>query len=70
MSGGAIEALQLGAGQVFIKEPWIDLSAGTISAELDLEPTPAFRASSPAQASSPSRPPASLPRTPRLTRSP
>ncbi len=42
MSGGAIEALQLGAGQVFIKESWLDLSAGTISAELDLEPTPGF----------------------------
>jgi hypothetical protein len=42
MSGGAIEALQLGAGQVFIKESWLDLTAGTISAELDLEPTPGF----------------------------
>jgi hypothetical protein len=42
LTGGAIEALQLGAGQVFIKESWIDLTAGTISAELDLEPTPAF----------------------------
>ena len=40
--GGAIELLQLGAGQVFHKEYWLDLGAKSTSAEVDLEPTPAF----------------------------
>jgi hypothetical protein len=40
--GGAIEALQLGAGQVFHKEYWLDLGARSASAEVDIEPTPAF----------------------------
>lgn len=40
--GGAIEALQLGAGQVFHKEYWLDLGAKSTSAEVDVEPTPAF----------------------------
>ena len=40
--GGAIEALQLGAGQVFQKEFWLDLAAKDTSSEVDLEPTPAF----------------------------
>jgi hypothetical protein len=40
--GGAIEALQLGAGQVFQKEFWLDLSGKDTSSEVDLEPTPAF----------------------------
>jgi hypothetical protein len=40
--GGAIEALQLGAGQVFQKEFWLDLSAKDTSSEVDVEPTPAF----------------------------
>jgi hypothetical protein len=40
--GGAIEALQLGAGQVFQKEFWLDLSARDASSEVDVEPTPAF----------------------------
>jgi hypothetical protein len=40
--GGAIEALQLGAGQVFQKEFWLDLAARDTSSEVDLEPTPAF----------------------------
>lgn len=39
---GAIEALQLGAGQVFHKEYWLDLGAKSASAEVDVEPTPAF----------------------------
>lgn len=39
---GAIELLQLGAGQVFHKEYWLDLGAKSTSAEVDLEPTPAF----------------------------
>ncbi len=40
--GGAIELLQLGAGQVFQKEFWLDLAAKDASSEVDLEPTPAF----------------------------
>jgi hypothetical protein len=40
--GGAIELLQLGAGQVFHKEYWLDLGARSTSAEVDVEPTPAF----------------------------
>jgi hypothetical protein len=40
--GGAIELLQLGAGQVFQQEYWLDLGAKATSAEVDVEPTPAF----------------------------
>jgi hypothetical protein len=40
--GGAIELLQLGAGQVFHKEYWLDLGVKSASAEVDIEPTPAF----------------------------
>jgi hypothetical protein len=40
--GGAIELLQLGAGQVFHDEYWLDLGAKAASAEVDVEPTPAF----------------------------
>jgi hypothetical protein len=40
--GGAIELLQLGAGQVFHKEYWLDLGVRSTSAEVDVEPTPAF----------------------------
>lgn len=40
--GGAIELLQLGAGQVFQKEFWLDLAARDTSSEVDVEPTPAF----------------------------
>ncbi len=39
---GAIELLQLGAGQVFHKEYWLDFAAKDTSAEVDVEPTPAF----------------------------
>jgi hypothetical protein len=41
-TGGAIEMLQLGGGQLFWQEPWLDLGARTLSAEAELEPTPAF----------------------------
>jgi hypothetical protein len=41
-TGGAIELLQLGAGQVFHKEYWFDLGVKTTLAEVDVEPTPAF----------------------------
>lgn len=40
--GGAIELLQLGAGQVFDKEYWLDLGLKSATAEVDVEPTPAF----------------------------
>jgi hypothetical protein len=39
---GAIELLQLGAGQVFHSEYWLDLGATTTSAEVEILPTPAF----------------------------
>jgi hypothetical protein len=41
-TGGAIEMLQLGGGQLFWQEPWLDLAAHSLSAEAELEPTPAF----------------------------
>jgi hypothetical protein len=40
--GGAIELLQLGAGQVFHQEYWLDLAAKQASAEIEVQPTPAF----------------------------
>ncbi len=39
---GAIELLQLGAGQIFHTEYWFDLGAKTTSAEVEILPTPAF----------------------------
>lgn len=41
-TGGSVELLQLHAGQVFWKELWLDLGARSDSAEVDVEPTPAF----------------------------
>jgi hypothetical protein len=41
-TGGSVELLQLGAGQVFWQELWLDLGARSDSAEVDVEPTPAF----------------------------
>jgi hypothetical protein len=41
-TGGAIEFLQQGAGQVFHHEFWLDLGAKTASAEVDVQPTPTF----------------------------
>jgi hypothetical protein len=41
-TGGSVELLQLDAGQVFWQELWVDLGAGSGSAEVDVEPTPAF----------------------------
>jgi hypothetical protein len=41
-TGGALEFLQLGAGQVFQEELWLDMGARSDSAEVDVEPTPAF----------------------------
>jgi hypothetical protein len=41
-SEGAVELLQLAGGQVFWHELWLDLGAKSDSAEVDIEPTPAF----------------------------
>jgi hypothetical protein len=41
-TGGEIEFLQLGAGQVFWHELWFDVGLRTTLAEVDVEPTPAF----------------------------
>ena len=41
-SAGSIELLQLGAGQVFWKDFWLDLATRSDTAEVDIEPTPAF----------------------------
>ena len=40
-TSGSIEFLQLGAGQVFWAEPWLELGVSA-TAEVDVEPTPAF----------------------------
>jgi hypothetical protein len=39
---GSLELLQLGGGQVFWHEPWIDLAARSLSAEADVEPSPPY----------------------------
>jgi hypothetical protein len=39
---GSLEALQLGGGQVFWAEPWLDLGARSFSAEADAEPSPPY----------------------------
>jgi hypothetical protein len=39
---GAIEFLQLGGGQVFWREPWLDLDAAALNGEVDVEPSPPF----------------------------
>jgi hypothetical protein len=41
-TGGEIEFLQLGAGQVFWHEQWLEVAEGLDTAEADVEPTPAF----------------------------
>lgn len=41
-AAGDLEFLQLGAGQVFWHELWLDLGANSDSAEVDVEPTPTF----------------------------
>jgi hypothetical protein len=41
-TGGTVELLQLGGGQVFWQELWLDVGAKVDSAEVDVEPTPAF----------------------------
>ncbi len=41
-TGGALEFLQLGGGQVFTHEPWLDLGAHSLTAELDVQPSPPY----------------------------
>lgn len=39
---GSLELLQLGGGQVFWAEPWLDLTVSSVSAEADVEPSPPY----------------------------
>jgi len=41
-TGGALEFLQLGSGQVFWQELWFDLAGRQVLAEVDVEPSPTF----------------------------
>lgn len=41
-TGGEIEFLQLGAGQIFLHELWSDLGQGAVLAEVDVQPSPPF----------------------------
>jgi hypothetical protein len=41
-TGGEIEFLQLGAGQIFWHELWFDVGLHTTLAEVNMQPTPAF----------------------------
>jgi hypothetical protein len=41
-TGGSIEFLQQGAGQIFQHEFWLDLGAKSTSAEVDIEPAPTY----------------------------
>jgi hypothetical protein len=39
---GSIELVQIGGGQVFLREAWVELSAGAYSPELELDPSPPY----------------------------
>jgi hypothetical protein len=39
---GALEFLQLGGGQIFWRQPWIDLAAATFSPETEILPSPPY----------------------------
>jgi hypothetical protein len=41
-TSGALEFLQLGGGQVFWQDGWIDLGAGSLSPELNVQPSPPY----------------------------
>jgi len=41
-TAGAVELLQQGAGQIFWQELWVDLGVDVATAEVDLQPAPAF----------------------------
>jgi hypothetical protein len=39
---GSIEAVQIGGGQVFLREAWLELGAGAYAPELELDPSPPY----------------------------
>ena len=39
---GSIELVQIGGGQVFLREAWVELSTGAYSVELELAPSPPY----------------------------
>jgi hypothetical protein len=39
---GSIELVQIGGGQVFLREAWVELGAGAYSPELELTPSPPY----------------------------
>jgi hypothetical protein len=39
---GSIELVQIGGGQVFLREGWIELGGGAFSPELELDPSPPY----------------------------
>jgi hypothetical protein len=39
---GSIELVQIGGGQVFLREAWVELSSGAYSPELELTPSPPY----------------------------
>jgi hypothetical protein len=41
-TGGEVEFLQLGAGQIFWHEPWFDIGLHATLAEVNMQPTPTF----------------------------
>lgn len=41
-TGGEVEFLQLGGGQVFWREPWFELGPGQLSVEADVQPSPPY----------------------------
>jgi hypothetical protein len=41
-TAGEVEFLQLGGGQVFWAEPWLEPEAGVLDAEADIEPSPPY----------------------------
>jgi hypothetical protein len=41
-TGGDVEFLQLGGGQIFWHEPWLDLGARSDSAEANIQPSPPY----------------------------
>lgn len=41
-TGGSIEMLQLGSGQIFWHEPWLQLDSHTVLAEVNVQPAPPY----------------------------
>jgi hypothetical protein len=39
---GSLELLQQGGGQVFVRDPWLELGTAAFSPELELDPTPPY----------------------------